>query len=938
MNASQFALKWIENSATEKAAAQEHFIDLCGLLGQPTPNSDPDSESYAFEKGAAKTSGGDGWADVWKRGYFGWEYKGKHKDLGAAYKQLLDYREALFNPPLLVVCDLNRFEVHTNFTNTIAVVHRFDLTELLNHPAEPLRILSAVMTNPEALRPTKTRDQLTEEAASAFAALASELRSNGYDPQRVAHFLNKVLFCLFAEDAGLLPAGVVRDLATATRNQPEVFAEQLRELFGRMSKAPGGFFGTHSIEWFNGGLFDNDDVLPMNHKQVDVVSQVARLDWSQVEPAIFGTLFERGLDPAKRSQLGAHYTDRASIERVVIPVVLTPLERDFAAMQADVRKALQGIDLKAALTGPKRAAQTRARDNARGILLKFLDRLASYRVLDPACGSGNFLYIALQALKDLERRAILWASTELGLTQEIPRVGPQVVHGIEINAYAAELARVSIWIGEIQWMISNGFAYLKNPILRPLDNIECRDAVLNLADSAHPKVAEWPESDVVVGNPPFSGSQKMRRDLGDSYVDTLRATWRGRVPGGADYVLYWFEKARSLIEAGKLERAGLLGTQGIRSGTNRQILDRIKETGDIFAAWDDEPWVVEGAMVHVSIVGFDNGAEKDRTLDGTAVPSINADLTAGLDVTRAKRLRENSDVAFQGPVKVGKFEITSDVADSMLLSKNPNGKPNSDIVVPWMNGADLIEHPPRHMFIIDFPESLPEHEAALYEAPFEYVKRVVKPERDTNRSESRKRNWWRLGASGRHMRTALTGLDRYLATARVSKHRIFVWVEAATLPDTQVVVFAFDDDFKFGVLQAKPHGIWSLRKGSQVRERESGFRYTPESVFETYPFPKCTPEQAAATAVEARALDELRRNWLAVEPDKRALTELYNEWPTWLEKAHERLDRAVYAAYGWEFPLSEEEILAHLITLNAARAAETGVIEARSTPTKHRRK
>lgn len=921
MNAKDFALKWMRSTASEQAAAQEHFIDLCGLLGQPTPNTDPDSNEYAFEKGAAKTSGGDGWADVWKRGQFGWEYKGKHKDLAAAYKQLLDYREALLNPPLLVVCDLNRFEVHTNFTNTVAVVFRFDLTDLLNHPADPLRILNAVMTNPDALRPSKTRDELTEEAASAFAGLASELRGAGHDAQRVAHFLNKVLFCLFAEDAGLLPAGILRDLATGTRKQPDVFGTQLRELFGRMSKAPGGFFGTHRIEWFNGGLFDDDDTLPLKEEQVEVISEVARLDWSQVEPAIFGTLFERGLDPAKRSQLGAHYTDRASIERVVNPVVLTPLERDFTAMQAEIFTALEGIDLKAALSGPQRAAQTRARDRARGILLKFLDRLANYRVLDPACGSGNFLYVTLQALKDLERRAILWASTELGFTQEIPRVGPQVVHGIEINSYAAELARVSIWIGEIQWMISNGFNYLKDPILRPLENIECRDAVIDLRDAAHPKIADWPDADVVIGNPPFSGSQKMRRDLGDSYVDTLRAVWRHRVPGGADYVLYWFEKARSLIEEGKLKRAGLLGTQGIRSGTNREILDRIKTTGDIFVAWDDEPWVVEGAMVHVSIVGFDNGTEKDRRLDGVSVPIINADLTAGLDVTRAKRLPENAGIAFQGPVKVGKFEIGPDVADEMLKSKNPNNKPNSDVVVPWMNGADLTERRSRGMFIIDFPESLPEHEAALYQAPFEYLKRVVKPKRDSNRSASRKKYWWRLGASGRDLRRGLAGLEKYLATVRHSKYRIFVWIKAGTLPDSALVVFAIDDDFRFGVLQAKPHTIWSLRKGSQVRERESGFRYTPESVFETYPFPKANAEQAEAIALEASGLDQLRENWRAVDPDNRALTELYNEWPTWLEKAHERLDHAVHAAYGWDYPLSDEKVLLRLLELNELRAS-----------------
>src|SRR5450830_1773074 len=259
----QFVNKWAGNTRTERAASQEHFIDLCRMLSVPTPNeADPTGDEYAFENGAGKTAGGGRFADEWKRGHFAWEYKGKHKDLKAAYQQLLQYREALENPPLLVVCDLDRFEIHTNFTNTPTDVHRFDLERLLADPAEPLRLLRAVMQHPEELKTGKTRDELTAKAASEFASLAERLRARGHDPLDVAHFLDKLLFCMFAEDAGLLPADLLRRLASAAPNDPSVFTDGLADLFSKMSDK-GGLFGAERIDWFNGGLFDDGAVLPL---------------------------------------------------------------------------------------------------------------------------------------------------------------------------------------------------------------------------------------------------------------------------------------------------------------------------------------------------------------------------------------------------------------------------------------------------------------------------------------------------------------------------------------------------------------------------------------------------------------------------------------------------------------------------------------------------
>jgi len=837
-----FARKWATSTRTERAASQEHFIDICRMIGVPTPNeADPTGDTYAFEKGAGKVAGGDGFADVWKRGHFAWEYKGKRKDLAAAYQQLLQYREALDNPPLLVVSDLDRFEVHTNFTNTPATVHTFTLQDLLEHPEEPLRVLRAVMERPEDLRPGKTRDDLTAEAAAQFASLAERLRDRGHEPHAVAHFLNKLLFCMFAEDAGLLPPGMMRRLAQAAGNDPGIYAAGLSDLFAKMS-AGGGLFGAERIQWFNGGLFDSADVVPLAVEEIALVDTVSRLDWSQVEPAIFGTLFERGLDPSKRSQLGAHYTDRASILRLIEPVVLAPLRRDFEETKARICALLA--------EGKRVTARTRAEKNPEGLLNAFLERLRAVRVLDPACGSGNFLYLALQALKDLEREAILWGSLTLQSTMQLPRVGPEVVLGLELNAYASELARVVIWIGEIQWMLANGFAYVRDPILRPLENIECRDAVLDLRDPANPTEPSWPEATYIIGNPPFLGGKLLRTNLGDEYVDALFRVYDGRVAREADLVVYWHEKARAALEAGRTGRVGLLATQGIRGGANRTVLERIKETGDIFLAWSDEPWVVEGAAVHVSFVCYDNGSEETRQLDERPVAAINANLTAGVDLTRVGRLEENRGIAFMGDTKGGPFDIAAETAHALLTSHNPDGRSNADIVRPWVNGLDLTRRP-RGMWIVDFGTDMSEAEAALYEAPFEYVKTHVKPKRDVSRTTIDE--WWRHERPRVEMRRALAGLDRFIGTPRVTKHRLFVWLPKETLSDSQVIVFARDDDYFFGVLHSSVHEVWALGLGTQLETRP---RYTPTTTFETFPFPEeATDDGRESIAEAARSLD-----------------------------------------------------------------------------------
>ena len=561
MTPEQFIKKWTAAKLSERSAAQQHFLDLCALLGEPTPAEvDPDGDTYTFEKGGATATGGRGWADVWKKGAFAWEYKGPGKDLQQAYYQLKKYADALENPPLLITCDTKRIEIHTNFTNAVKTVHVLELVDL----ADPAKreLLKNAFSSPERFRPGVTRLMVTKEAAERFSELAHHLQAKGYEPTRVAHFLNRIIFCMFAEDVGLLPNRLFTKLASASVAHPDTFEDNARQLFAGMAK--GGSVAFEVVDWFNGGLFEDDATLPLDESDLKRVLKCAELDWSNIEPSIFGTLFERGLDPDKRSQQGTHYTDPETIMKIVNPVVLEPWEREWETEKAELATLLERSKKTVSEAAQKR-------------YFAFLERLHQFRVLDPACGSGNFLYLALRGLKDLEKRVIHEAEA-LGLPQQFPRVGPEAVLGIEVNPYAAELARVTIWIGELQWMIENGFGAAKNPILKPLDQIECRDAILN-EDGTEPA---WPKADAIVGNPPFLGGKMLRGGLGDEYIDRLFALYDGRLPAEADLVTYWFEKAAAQVAEERCERAGLVATNSIRGGANRRVLERVASRAMIF--------------------------------------------------------------------------------------------------------------------------------------------------------------------------------------------------------------------------------------------------------------------------------------------------------------------------------------------------------------------
>ncbi|MBU2013222.1 MAG: N-6 DNA methylase [Gammaproteobacteria bacterium] len=961
MTPEKFIATWKHNSLTEKGGAQPHFEDLCRLLGVDPPRQ---YSEYCYEQDLKKMHGGNGFADVWKRGCFAWENKGPDKDLGPALMQLKNYAGALDNPPVLVVCNRERIEIHPCFTGYPSTP-RIILLEDIGQP-ENLQALRWLFSPEDIhrLRPLKSNAAITAEAAGEFAKVAKAMRGRGLDSQQVAHFLIQCIFCMYAEDEGLLHEGISDDpqiftaILKSARDDAYRASKRIANLFIAMQN--GGSYGNDDIAWFNGGLFKVVDVPSLEAGELAALREAAeKLDWRAIDPTIFGTLFERGLDPDARAPLGAHYTDVKTIAKLIHPLIVEPLEAEWAAIKP-LLVAAQG---KGPRTAPHKAAVV--------AFQRYLERLKNFRVLDPACGSGNFLYLAMHALKDLEHAAQVDAEL-LGFGRQIGiEAGPANILGLEINEYAAELARVTVWIGDIQWSQRNGQPIARNPILRTLDGIQHRDALIT-ADGSE---AEWLAADVIVGNPPFLGDRKMIRELGEDYTRRLRKLYAGKVPGGADLVCYWFHKAREQILAGQAQRAGLVSTNSIRGGANRKVLDAIVEDLAIFNAWGDEDWINDGAAVRVSLVAFAAAVPESGTwLNGQQVGRINADLTATvdaakqLDLTKAMRLSENEGASFIGTQKNGPFDIPGNTARAWLSLPNPNGRPSSDVVRPWANGMDITRRP-SDTWVIDF-DKMSEEDASLYEKPFEHVVEQVKPTRLHLRRDWHRTHWWCHGDPRPAMKRNLQDLSRCILSPRVSKHRVFSWFASVTVPDSAVVAIARADDTTFGILHSRFHELWSLRLGTALEDRP---RYTPSSTFETFPFPAgLTPADtkgqpvaesvlrlppvtaehlpaAVKIASAAQRLASLRDNWLnpaewvervaevvagyperivakpehAAELKKRTLTNLYNARPAWLDNAHKSLDKAVAEAYGWTDytpEMSDEDILHRLLALNLERS------------------
>lgn len=937
MQPHEFAQKWrtLAPRLTERAAYQEHWRDLCALLGEPTPSSDLTGDDYAFEKHVKKAGTGEtGFADVFKRDHFIVEYKAAGKSLGKALQQALLYARELGNPPLLVVSDLQTIEIHTNFTASSPRKISITLDDLerdapVGGDLTALSALRALFRDPGKLDPRGLRERVTQDATARIGQVAQALTARGLPQTQAAHFLMRVVFAMFAEDVGLLERGLLTRVLRRAREHPERSQGYFQELFTAMQS--GGEFWGMDIRHFNGGLFDDGLALALTREDADALLSAATLDWANVEPAIFGTLFEQSLDEGTRNRRGAHYTGVRDILKVTDPVILAPLREEWAHVKREVEAG---------------GARRKGKAAAIGLLRTFQDRLAQVRVLDPACGSGNFLVVTLGQLLDLEHE-VRSLAFELGAGpfDLTPKVHPRQLLGIEVEPFAHELASVSVWIAYFQWKAAHGGAW-ETPVLQRLDSIRHGDALL---EEGRPAV--WPEVDFIVGNPPFIGNTRMRQRLGHPYVERLRAAYAGQVPDKADFVTYWIEKSRAAIQAGRARRAGLIVTNSVRGGASARVLERVLETGGIFMAWPDIPWIQDGAAVRVSVIGFDDGRETRRTLSYLEGPgedqpvtrevsTIHADLTAGLDLRRARKLPENAGRSFEGVKPAGKFDVPADVARSWLDLPNPTGVSNRDVLKPYISGEDLTEPEGKDRWLIDFNQ-MPLEQARQYRRPMQHVEEHVRPVRATNNRPAIRERWWIHGEARPGLRAAIAPLSRFIATTIHATHRAFVWLTPDCIPNNALTVIAAEDDFTFGVLNSRLHVGWGERLGSSLGVGNDS-RYTATTTFATFPFPRPTPEQQAAVEQAARYLEAARTHLRGQQdPGRRpgvrlGLTAMYNLLEAYraggeegapgvatLADAHDLLDQAVAAAYGWEWPLPEEEMLARLLALNLERAGET---------------
>ena len=972
-----FITRWSASSASELATAQSFVIELCALLGVAPPHATP-AQDYMFERpvtfqhGNGSTSSGR--VDCYRRGHFVLEAKklkaashtqGFDDGLLRARSQGEQYARALpaaeGRPPFVLVVDVGTvIEVYAEFSRSGGTYtpfpdprsHRLLLADLLR--PEVQERLRRIWQDPDSLNPARTSAQVTRGVAALLARLAKSLEEAPatYEPNQplahasqaptapetVAAYLTRCLFSMFAEDVELLPKGSFQKLLQTHRDNPATLQHMLRLLWADMDT--GGFSAALAspVLHFNGKLFKGAQApgysLLLTPAQIDLLIEAARANWREVEPAIFGTLLERALDPTERHALGAHYTPRAYVERLVLPTVIEPLRADWTDVQAAALLLAREAE---ALEGKKRNdLQAQAQHEVR----QFHHRLCTTRVLDPACGSGNFLYVTLEHLKRLEAEVLDFLAT-LGDTRgrldlEGETVTLQQLRGIELNPRAAALAELVLWIGWLQWQIrSFGNRSVAEPVVHDYGNIECRDAVLAWDerlpaldaagqpiarwdgktfkphpvtgeavpdDSAqtpqwryvNPRRAEWPQADFIVGNPPFIGDKRIRLALGDGYVDALRKVWT-EVPDSAEFVMYWWQRGAEAVRAGSAHRLGLITTNSLRQTFNRRVVQAAlaENSAHLVFAIPDHPWVdsAEGAAVRIAMTVLAPGAGAGRlvTVESEQETStgevqvrlaerygvLHADLRIGAAIATAAALRAVEGLSGNGVMLAGSgFIVTNDEASSMGWGSDATLDAH---IRAYRNGKDLTDRP-RGVRVIDLFGMQAEEVRARFPEVYQWVVERVKPDRDQNNRPKLRNQWWIFGEPRRLLRESLQGLARYIATVETSKHRHFQFLDQTILPDHKVIALALSDAFYLGVLSSQIHVDWSLAAGSRLGVGNDPV-YVKTRCFETFPFPAddtgLTPEIAARIRQLAEQIDAHRKARQAAH-DTVTLTGLYN--------------------------------------------------------------
>jgi len=1026
----EFIERWANAGGTERANYQLFLTELCRLLELPQPDpagNDTRDNAYVFERRVdihhPDGSNTLGFIDLYRRGSFVCEAKQSGKTLDSSgwdkamlkaqnqadlYARSLPAQEG--RPPFILVADVGRnIELYAEFSRSgatytpfpDALSHRIRLEDL--HKEEVRARLRAVWLEPQSLDPSRHAAKVTRQIADNLAKLAKSLEADGHAPEEVSGFLMRALFTMFAEDVGLLPDHSFTELLASLVNDPESFAPMLESLWASMNS--GGFSPIlrKTVLRFNGGLFSEPKAIALNRNQFEMLYNASLANWRFVEPAIFGTLLERALNPRERHMLGAHYTPRAYVERLVLPTIIEPLRKEWQEVQA------------AALTYEQQGKIKLAREEIRS----FQRHLCSVRVLDPACGSGNFLYVTLEHLKRLEGE-VLNLLHDLGESRTLETEGltvdPHQFLGMEINPRAAKIAEMVLWIGYLQWHFRTmGHVNPPEPVLRDFKNIENRDALIAydsieplLDDAGMPVTrwdgityktspitgedipdesaqlsqynyisaskAEWPQADYIIGNPPFIGTKRMRAVLGDGYVNAVRSTWP-EVPDSADFVMYWWHIAAEAVRNGSANRFGFITTNSIRQAFNRRVIEPhllAKKPLSMVFAIPDHPWVdaSDGAAVRIAMTVAAEGEsegqiaavireELTETDSANVVLSmrsgkINADLKVGPNISQAKQLEAARDISGMGSALHGAGFIL-EPEQAQELSRH-----GAAVIRPYLGGRDLLQVR-RERYVIDFSGLTRDEALAANPIAFQHVMDHVKPERDHNRRDSIRELWWRFGWERPRLRASLIGIPRFIGTTETSKHRIFQLIDSAYVADHMIVCFALPDAFFLGCLSSRLHSLWALATGGTLEDRP---RYNKNVCFETFPFPDPTPEQKDKIRDLAERLEAHRKHQQEKYPEL-TLTNLYNVLEklrtgealtakdktiheqglaSVLRELHDELDRAVFAAYGWEdlakqlvglpgatVPLSdkseahataETELLARLVELNTERSVE----------------
>lgn len=1022
-----FIQRWQGREGGQERANYVLFLtELCTVLGVPQPDpagASTEGNDYVFERAVREPNGDGTYAarriDLYRRGSFVLEAKqsrqkagDKHVDgqleliaaaepavrgrRGAARawdvlmmnarRQAEAYAKALPAdhgwPPFILVCDVGHcIELFADFTGQGKNYAQFPDRQGYRVYLEDLRRLEVrnrlarIWTDPRSLDPARKSAQVTRDIAARLAAVSKALEKD-HPAEEVALFLMRCLFTMFAEDVGLLPEASFKGLLVKCEADPRKLQPMVGQLWEAMDQ--GGF--AHGIEAdvrrFNGEFFRSRAVLPLGREEIGELRRAAEHDWRDVEPAIFGTLLEQALDPAERRRLGAHYTPRAYVERLVVATVIEPLRADWA---------------QALSTAERQKAEGRAAD-AIATVRAFHDALCATRVLDPACGTGNFLYVALELVKRLEGE-VLEALADLGGQEALSgleghTVDPHQFLGLEINHRAAAIAELVLWIGFLQWHFRTKGAAPQEPILQAFKNIQVMDAVL-LADMGLARDAQgkpvgrtgadgpepvyiyknlrrpaWPAVEFIVGNPPFVAGQNFREEFGGSYAEALWQLYP-QMPGGADFVMYWWSRAADLLilDGSPLRRFGLVTTNSITQEFSRRVLARhmVANTPvSLVMAIPNHPWTraTKGAAavriaMTVTEAGITDGLLQEVRAEGaldTDSPHlifsarrgrINPSLTLGLDVTSAKRLLANEGICHDGVKLHGKGFIVSPVEARQLgLSVDDD---TSTVVRPYLNGRDVHQHR-RGSMVIDLFGYEEEEVRQRYARIYQHLLVKVKPERLRNNRKSYRDNWWIFGEPRRELRPALEKLPYYIITVDTATHRIFQFIGAEYVCDDKLVIIASPDPFHLGVLSSHSHKLWALAQNTRLGQGDDPV-YVKTRCFMPFPFPDVTTPARSTIGKIAQELDTHRKRQRAASPEL-TLTGMYNVLEKLrgglapdaltppdrrifenglvliLKELHDQLDAAVAGAYGWPVDLPDEEILARLVALNRERSAE----------------